>query len=105
MKKFISLVTFERNGDVLQVLPSECHGACGWMAIEAPTEDRATEVLEHELADIGLRLIEVDEMRQVLSTEEVAEHDPHLAENMEQWESGKSTVWGTLHTYIGGGEA
>ena len=105
VKTFVALVTFECDGEALQILPPECHGACGWLAVEAATEEQAVESIRSELAQIGLRLVELDRITQVLSTEEAAEYDSHLAANMEEWQTGKATVWGTLHSYIGEGEA
>jgi hypothetical protein len=53
---FIALVTFENNGDILKVLPAECHGACGWMAINAASESQVLDALDKELAQIELKL-------------------------------------------------
>jgi hypothetical protein len=103
--KFVALVTFENDGDLLQILPPQCHGACGWMAAEASSEDQARETIHSELAQIGLRLVKVDRLTEIKSVEEAAEYDSHLATNMQEWQPGKATVWGTIHTYIGGGEA
>ncbi len=104
-RKFVALVTFENNGDLLQILPPQCHGACGWMAADASTENQARELIHSELAQIGLRLVEVDRLTEVTSVEDAADYDSHLAANMEEWQPGKATVWGTIHTYIGEGEA
>ena len=75
------------------------------MAAKADTEERAAQSIHSELAQIGLRLVELDRMIEVTSMDEVANLDSHLAENMETWESGKKTVWGTMQTYVGDGEA
>jgi hypothetical protein len=102
---FIALVTFENNGDILKVLPAECHGACGWMAINAASESQVLDALDKELAQIELKLVEVDRVTQVHSTEEIADYDDHLATNVADWQEDKATVWGTIHTYLADGES
>jgi hypothetical protein len=102
---FIALVTFENSGDVLEILPAECNGACGWMAVKAETDTQVLDALRKELSQIELKLVEVDRVTQVYSTDEIAEYDDHLAVNVAEWEPGKATVWGTIHTYLAEGEA
>jgi hypothetical protein len=36
---------------------------------------------------------------------DVDEFDSHLADNIRQLETGRVTVWGTIHCYKGEGEA
>ena len=102
---FIALVTFENNGDVLEILPAECHGACGWMAVKAATDTQALDALRKDLAQVELRLVEVDRVTQVYSMDEIADYDDHLAMNVSKWEPGKATVWGTIHSYLAEGDA
>lgn len=58
-----------------------------------------------ELAELGLRLVEIDKVVEVDSPEAVAAYDEHLSANMAKWEAGTRTVWGTLHCYAAEGEA
>ena len=102
---FIALVTFENDGDILKVLPAECHGACGWMAINAATETQVLDALSKEFAQIELKLVEVNRVTQVYSMEEIAGYDDHLATNVAEWQAGKATVWGTIHSYLADGES
>ncbi len=44
-------------------------------------------------------------MVEVISIEQVSEVDEHLASNIENWETDKATVWGTIHIYLADGEA
>jgi hypothetical protein len=50
-------------------------------------------------------VIEIEDIQELAAIEDARELDEHLAENMDQWEAGRMTVWGTLHTYIAEGEA
>ena len=102
---YVALVTFEDGGDVLDILPAECQGACGWIAVNASNEERVLDALRKELAQIELKLVEVDRVIQVHSIEEIADYDDHLARNVGEWEDGKAWVWGTLQTYIADGES
>ena len=61
--------------------------------------------LRNDLSEIGLKLIEVEDIQELPSLELAYELDNHLAYNMERWEVGKKTVWGTIHTYMAEGEA
>lgn len=63
---------------------------------------RAT--LARELAAVDLRLLEVDEARPV-GASEAADLDDRLAENLLNVETGRQTVWGSIHCYAGDGEA
>lgn len=105
IKTYVALLSFERGEDVLNIIPKDCHGASGWMAVRATDEWSARQRLCDELDQIGLRLIETADLTQVSSADEVERIDAHLAANMRMWESGRSSVWGTLHPYIGDGEA
>jgi len=48
-----------------------------------------------------LKLVEAEQFQVVDSAEQAESFDSHLAENMRNWEPGRSTVWGTIHSYIG----
>lgn len=104
-RRFIVLATLESVGDALGILPPGCEGACGWMAVKADSEVEVAEVLRSELAEVGLKLAEYEKVLRISTAADVAEYDPHLAEEVEKWEPGKATVWGTLHPYFGHGEA
>ena len=102
---FVALVSFENAGDLLGVLPDDCHGASGGMGVNAADEASAVSVLRNELAQIELKLVDADRVAQVDSAEQVADYDKHLASNVARWQAGKTTVWGTLHAYMAEGES
>ena len=102
---WIALATFERDEDEHGILPEGAHGACGWMAAVAPDEDGARRLLIRDLRHHGLRVVEIDEMQEVFSDQEIKGMDDHLAKNVRTFEKGKRTTWGTLHCYEGEGEA
>jgi hypothetical protein len=98
-----AMVTFERLTDAQDILAAEDHGAVGWMVALAPDEDAATDLIVHDLADIGLRVIEIEDIQEFYGGEEI--EDAHLAANFRNIEPGARTVWGTIHAYRGDGEA
>jgi hypothetical protein len=102
---FTALVTFERAESETQFLPSDAQGACGYMAIAMAKEDYVFDALRSELAEVGLRLIEVEQVAETTLATFPDDLDEHLAENVCNWESGRQTVWGTIHAYIADGEA
>ena len=105
LKIFVGLVSFEKGSDTTGVLLPDATGAAGWMGGNAQNETQFVELIRLELAEIGLRLIEVEDIRKIDEVADASEFDEHLAFNMECWERGKMTVWGTLYPYIGEGEA
>ena len=100
----MALVTFERREDVQDILPDWAHGACGWMVALAPNEETAGDLLIRDIQHCGLRALEVAEMREVFSEDEIEDIDDHLAANFREIEPGKQTVWGTIRCYKGEGE-
>ena len=104
LRQFIALVTFERESDDAGILQPDDQGACGWMGARTSSEHDLARVFATELAELGLRLVEIDEVIEVDSLDEVAAYDEHLASNMETWQAGKRTVWGTIHCYRADGE-
>lgn len=102
---YIALVTFERAGETATYLLPEEQGACGYQAISAIDEDDLRNALSQELAEVGLRLVAIDDTREIEVDNLPDDIDDHLAENIRNWEPGKRTVWGTIYTYIGDGEA
>lgn len=104
-KLFVGLVSFDKGTDDYNELPPETEGAVGWMGGRAQNENQFIELVRVELGQLGLKLIEVEDIEEIDSIAEVRELDEHLADNMEQWEVGKMTVWGGLHPYLGEGEA
>lgn len=102
---FVGLITFEGGADILGVLSEEAEGAVGWMGGKAQNPDQFVELIRVELNQIGLELVEVEEIQLVESTTDVFDIDEHLAGNMQVWEPGKMTVWGTIHRYLEDGEA
>ena len=99
------LVTFERLRDDQDVLEAADQGACGWMIALALDEEVACALVERDLENRGLRVLEIENAREVFSEEEIAEVDQHLAHNFRHIEEGKQTVWGTIHCYAAYGEA
>lgn len=75
------------------------------MVALASDEEAARELFVRDLEHVGLRVIEVEDEREVFSEEEMEEIDDQLAANFRDIEPGKQTVWGTLHCYKGEGEA
>jgi hypothetical protein len=63
--------------------------------------DKIEEALQAE----NLRLLVVKDQSVIADIAEVSDVDEHLAKNIAALEVGKSVVWGTVHTYIGDGEA
>ena len=104
-KMFVGLVSFRKGRDLQQFLPTRAEGAVGWQAGKAENEDQFIKVLRANLEQIGLELDEVEKIREVESVEEIRRIDDHLGSNVETWEAGKSTVWGTIHIYLADGEA
>lgn len=105
LKLFVGLVSFRRNGDLLNILPERAEGASGWQAGRAKNEDQFVLFVQTSLSEIGLEVIEVNDIQELASPEEASELDEHLGDNIRNWEPGKMTVWGTIHIYIGDGEA
>lgn len=103
---FLALVTFEHDDDDGEHLPLEFEGACGWMAVEANDAQDAVEKFGESLAEVGLKLVETDQVQVVEGAAQAESIDAHLAENMRSWESARAAVWGTLHCYYvsGSGE-
>lgn len=102
---WVALVTFERRDDEQDVLPYWAQGACGWMVALAPDENAARHLLKRDVEFQGLRVIEVADVREVFSEDEIEELDEHLASNFNDIEPETQTVWGTIHCYKGEGEA
>ncbi|HEY4116068.1 MAG TPA: hypothetical protein VGM17_18570 [Rhizomicrobium sp.] len=75
------------------------------MAYCDPDGQGARECIETALKADDLRLVEIDEIREVSSIEDVKGVDEHLAQNVGALEPGKTVVWGTIHAYIADGEA
>ena len=101
----MALVTFERREQEQEILPDWAWGACGWMIAIATDEDDARDRLVRDVAQCGLRVVEIDDVREFFDDDEVQEIDDHLALNFRDIEPGKQTVWGTIHGYKGEGEA
>jgi hypothetical protein len=102
---WLALVTFERRDEEQDILPDWAHGASGWMIALAPDEEAARQILVRDVEYRGLRVLEIDEDREVIGEDEIEEIDDHLASNFREIEPGKQTVWGTIHCYKGEGEA
>ena len=103
--RWIALVTLERREEAQAILPDWSHGACGWMVAIAPDEENARRLLVRDVESCGLRVIEIDHVRELFSDEAIEEIDDHLALNLRDIEPGKQTIWGSLHGYKGEGEA
>lgn len=101
-----ALVTFERleEGEN-EVLPGWAYGACGWMIALASSQDEARSRLVRDVQHHALRVVEIENEREVLGDDEIADLDEHLASNFRNIEPPKQTVWGTLHGYKGEAEA
>lgn len=102
---WVALVTFERSDGDQDILPTWAQGACGWMVALAPDEDEAREILMRDVSHHGLRVLDVEETREVFDEAEIDGLDGHLAANFRNFEPGKQTAWGTIHCYKGDGEA
>lgn len=98
-------MTFERREEEQDVLPEWAHGACGWMVAVAPGEEAACRHIVRDVERCGLRLLEIDDVREVLTVDEVEKIDGHLAANLREIGPGEQTVWGTIRGYKGEGEA
>ena len=102
---WIGLITFERDKPNQEVLPDWAWGACGWMFTSGDDEDQACGYLQRDVEFHGLRLLEIDGLREVFGPDDIDEVDDHLAANVRNFEEGCRTSWGTLHCYKGEGEA
>jgi len=71
------------------------------MAIAADNPEEAAEILKISLSAERLKLVEAEQFQIVDSADEAESVDTHLAENIRDWEPGRSTVWGTIHVYVG----
>ena len=98
-------MTFERRDEDSDILPDWAHGACGWMVALASDEETARGLIVRDVEYHGLRVIEIDDEREVFGEDEIERIDDHLALNFREIEPGKQTVWGTIHCYKGEGEA
>lgn len=102
---YTALVTFERTEQETEYLPEEAHGAIGYFAIASTYIKSAIKTMRKGLGHEGLRLVEVDEISEFEFPNLPELNDEHLAQNVESWEPDKFWTWGTLHTYLGEGEA
>lgn len=102
---WVALVTFERRDDSKEILPAEAQGACSWMAALAADEDAARSLLVRDLEHHALCVMEISDEQEIFELHEIEELDEHFARNFANIETGKRTVWGTLHCYRGEGEA
>jgi len=102
---WLALLTFERRVEDQDILPYWAHGACGWLLALAPDEQTARQSLIRDVEFSGLRVLEIDKLREAFGEDDVAEVDDHLASNFRNIKPGKQTVWGTIHCYKGEGEA
>ncbi|MCY7281571.1 MAG: hypothetical protein LH610_11895 [Sphingomonas bacterium] len=102
---WVARVTFERRNEEQDILPDWAHGGCGWMVALAPNEETARGLLVRDVEYHGLRVIEIDDGREVFGDDEIEEIDDYLAMNFREIEPEKQTVWGTIHCYKGEGEA
>ena len=100
-----ALVTFERGEASQDILPEEAQGACGWMGAVAPDEDPACTQLVMGLELLGVRVLQISDLQDVFEIDEFKNLDDHLADNFQVVELGKMTVWGSIHCYLGDGEA
>lgn len=105
LRLFIGLVSFEKAADPYAVLAPEDLGAVGWMGGRAQNEEQFKELVRAELGELGLKFTEIEDVEEIDHFEDAAEFDEHLVHNMERWEPGKMTVWGTLFAYVAEGEA
>jgi hypothetical protein len=103
---WVACVTFERRDEHhTEFLPDHCQGAVGWMAVFTTDNESIRDMLEASLAEVSLRLLQIEDATPAGSFDHVQCLDSHLAMNLVGLEPGKSVVWGTIHTYIGDGEA
>ena len=102
---WLALITFERRNEEQEILPDWAHGACGWMVAVAPDEKTARELLVRDVECCGLRVLQVDQVREAFSHKDIEDVDDHLARNLREIEPGSQTLWGTVHGYKGEGEA
>ena len=104
-RSWVALVTFERRANEQDILPESAHGACGWMAVLATEEEEVRRFLVRDVEHHGVRVLEIADVREVFGAEDVNEIDEHLGANFRDIDPGMQTVWGTLHCYMGEGEA
>jgi len=104
-RAWLALVTFERKTDETDVLPQWAQGACGWMVALGSDFEIAYQRLVRDLGHCALRILEVADELEVFTPKDVEDTDEYLASNWREIEPGKHTVWGTLHSYKGEGEA
>ena len=102
---FVGLVSFLRQEDYQDILSPEVEGAVAWHAGKADSKDQFVAFVTSEIEELGFKVIEIEDIQELAEIEDARELDEQLAENMDQWEAGRMTVWGTLHTYIAEGEA
>jgi hypothetical protein len=100
-----ALVTFERCRARQDILPDWAQGGVGWMIALAPDDQAARKLLVRDVEHCGLRVLEIDDERELFGEDEIEEIDERLASNFRDIEAGKQTVWGTIHCYKGEGEA
>ena len=99
------MVTFERINETQDTLPDWAWGACGWMFTSGQDEEEAAGYLKRDIEFHGLKLIDIDQLKEVFGPDDIDEIDDHLAANVRSFEQGHRTAWGTLHGYKGEGEA
>jgi hypothetical protein len=60
-------VTFEPRDEAQDILPDWARGACGWIIALAPHQQTACGLLVRDVEYHGLRVIEIDHEREVMS--------------------------------------
>ena len=101
---WIAFVTFERRNKPQDVLPDWAHGGCGRLIALAASESEAAEQLTSDIEGQGLKVVGIEGLKVVREVDEIERFDEHLGANFLNPESGKKTVWGTIHCYKGEGE-
>lgn len=70
-RRWVALVTFERRAEQQDILPDWAQGACGWMVALAPDEETARGLLVRDVEYHGLRVISIDNARELFGDNEV----------------------------------
>ena len=105
----IALADFVRaskNPDFKHVLVDHAYGAFGWFGVLVRAEDQVSKMISDCLAEIGLRVISVEDIQAVIDMDDIGDVDRHLHENILKRPVGDpKVVWGTIHIYLAEGEA
>ncbi|MEM6482334.1 MAG: hypothetical protein AAF922_15595 [Pseudomonadota bacterium] len=98
-KLFVGLATFAKGRDLLELFNDSQGGASGWIGGRANDQSEFLFNATLELSEAGYTEIEIEDVQEIRDISKAYEFDQHLGKNMEDWEPGKHSVWGSLYPF------